>query len=585
MGEVVSLNPVSLEQFFEAMFGDNEGWVYSPTKDPNSATFEQYFYHWPNQKDRLIQHVERQTATNEVYFGPGLFSKPGAEKEDFKGTWYVWAEFDGTLPENLVGVPQPTIKLRSSTEGHEHWYWRLDRFVTDITVIEDISQRLAYYLGADLGCWNANRVLRPPGTLHHESGQHTILIRWSEESSPVEAFKDLPVLPVALVKDDDIGYIPQALDVIMKYQFSSDAAELFKCRLEDLHPDPNTGRPDRSAALTKLCHFGVEMGMNNAEILGILYNADERWGKFKDRPDRKRRLLGIINHCRSRHPVDPIEEEAKAAEHLRVYGYTEFAHTDLEIEWVIPGLIHKKGRVLISGPKGAGKSQFSFRMAEKLARGEKFLRWQPTRPMRVMFVSMEMPHEELKYITEGMAIGDDELLQENLLIMPVGFSIQLTKTGPQAEFARVIERYQPDGIIFDSLGVGIGGDLDSDRLVMATFNYVKRILCDQFGVFTWFIHHNRKAQIGNKRPDKLDDLFGSGYIGAEITTGINLWGNGGPTLEVSCLKMRMAKEFKKFNIRRTPNMDFELIQGIKEVASTGAVFANLDGDEGLMDTL
>lgn len=591
MGEVVSLNAVSLGDFFDTMYGTQEGWAYSPTKDPNSDDFEQYFFYWPAQRDRLIEHVERQSPSLEVYYGPGLFSKPGAEKDDFRGTNYVWCEFDGVLPDDLINTPTPTIKIRSSTVGHEHWYWKLESFETDITVIEDITKRLAYHLGADLGCWNANRVLRPPGTMHHESGQVPTVLRWDTQTHPRDSFKDLPDLPFELIKDNDIGYVPQALQVILKYEFSTEAAELFQCRLEDLNRDKNTGKPDRSAAMTKLCHFFVEMGMNNAEILGLLYNVDERWGKFRNRPDRKRRLLGIINFCRSRHPVNPVEEEIKSAEHLRVYDFVSFSNTDLQIEWVIPGLIHKKGRALVSGSPGVGKSQLSFRLAEKLAQGLPFLQWESVRPMKILFVSMEMPHEELKFITDQMKIGDNELLQENLLVMPIGYSVQLTKTLAQAEFAKVVERYEPDGIVFDSLGVGIGGDLDSDKQIMATFEYVKRVLCDRFGVFTWFIHHNRKAQIGNKKPNKLDDLFGNQFIGAEITTGLNLWTPpGSSNIEVSCLKVRMMEKFKTFNIRRTPLLDFEVVRGIREVSSTKAVFSNLDNtgpDTGtdLMETL
>jgi DNA polymerase III delta prime subunit len=568
MGDVVQL-PVGLEKFFETIYGDQQGWAYAPTKDPVNNSFEQYWFHWPTSKNNLINHVQTMTSTHEVYYGTGLFSKQEATKEGFKGTWFVWAEFDGSLPEPGVyaQVPAPSIKLRSSEEQHEHWYWKLDHFETNIEVIEEISRKLTYHLGADLGSWNANRVLRPPGTIHHESGKITTLLRWDPQTHAVEEFSNLPEITVELAKENDIGYIPKALSVIFKYQFTTDEYDFYSREsIEVGH---------RSSALTKLGHIGVEKGMTDAEILGFLWNADERWGKFKGRKDRKRLLLGIVNYCRakSKQPK-PVDQEV---DHLRVYNFVDFQNTDIEIEWVIPGLIHKKGRVLISGPPGVGKSQVAFRMAQKLAEGKPFLKWEPTRPIRMMFVSMEMPHEELKYITSQMNIQENELLRENLQIMPIGYSIQLTKAIAQAEFANKVEQHQPDGIIFDSLGVGIGGGLQSDQIILDTFYYVKKVLSGQYGVFSVFIHHNRKEQTGNKKPTKLDDLFGSAYIGAELTTGLNLWPTApmSPLLEFSCLKLRMMRNFSPFMIRRTPELDFEVVEGTKIVAPSIPIFSNL----------
>jgi AAA domain len=579
LGEVINVdNFVSLEDFFIELYGDQQGWAYSPTLDPSTNDFEQYFFQWPQQKDQLISHVQRLTKLLDVYYGVGLFRTPGsAEKDNFLGTNFVWVEFDGQLPEpSLLGRLAPGIKLRSSTTGHEHWYWRLDHFESDISTIEDISQRLTYYLGGDLGCWNANRVLRPPGTTHHDSGLSTSIVRWAPTPHQTSDFKGLPVLPIKLLTEEDFKYIPDALDVVLKYPFKKEDADFFKCREQDLFKDPDKGKADRSGALTKLGHIGVEMGMSNVEILALLWNADDRWHKYDKRRDRKRWYVGIINYCRTKHIAK--EEEVT---HLKVYTYGEFAKSEIHIDWVIPGLIHKQGRCLISGQPGTGKSQISFRLAEKLSRGDPFLKWSPENPMRIMFVSMEMPHGELKYITDQMLIDpENPLTSGNLLIMPVGYSIQITKLTNQAEFANVVERYQPDGIVFDSLGVGIGGGLEDDKLIMDTFHYVKSVLSDRFGVFTWFIHHDRKPQPGNKKPSRLEDLFGSQYIGAEITTGLGLWDpNKTGIIEVNCLKLRMASAFPTFKIKRTSSLDYVIPEPLQSLPADKPVFS------GLMDSI
>lgn len=559
-----------LEQFFDFMYGDERGFVYSPTKNPVTHAFEQYYFQWPTEKKALLNHVRRYSSTHEVYYGPALFESRDATKESFRGTHVVWAEFDGVLPDSLNGVPHPSVKIQSSTATHQHWYWKLTDFIQDAALAEDISQRITYHLQADLSCWNANRVLRPPGTIHHESALQTTILRWDTQTHDLLAFAKLPELPVKLLGIGDIHAVPETIDVICKYEFVDEAIELFKTK--------SIQKGERSSATAKMAHFCMEMGMTNAETLSILYNVDDRWGKFKNRTDRKERLLGLINHVRSLHPVDIVERDAESI--FRIYNYIEFMATELKIEWVIPDLVHAKGLISISGPPEVGKSQVSLRFAEKIAKGTEFLKWNIPKPMKTIFVSMEMAHEELKFMMETMNITDHDLLQENLHLMPLGASIKLNNKTAQGELNKVIEKVQPDGIIIDSFGVAVGDDINSEKIIFDTLDYVHRTLRLEYGSFVWFIHHPRKEQIGNKKPNKLDDLYGSRYYGAAISTGIGLW-RAGPDIEVSCLKLRLAKKFEPFKIRRTPDLDFKLIADLSPANINDMPLLPVEGD-GLM---
>jgi len=536
------------ERFFDYIFGGESGYVYSPTKDPETGSFQKYHFQWPQEKAAFFRHIETHTKSREVYYAPALFASRGAEKEDFKGSYFVWCEFDGNAPDAVEGIPEPSLKLQSSTSGHQHWYWKLDGFVYDIDVVESISQKLAYHLGADTGSWNGNRVLRPVGTKHHESGNTVKVLRWDERPSSIADFIGLPDMPIKVVDADDIKTIPLILDVIAKYPWPPEVFKFFK--------EPTMPKGSRTSALTKLGHFCMELGMTNAETLAVFYHADERWGKFKNRNDRKRRLVDLINYCRARHPVNPVGEEVE--NRFKVYTFEEFQNTDFQLEWLLPDLLHKKGLFIIGGPPRVGKSQTSLRFAEKMAKCQSFLRWEPTRPIRTLFISMEMPGEELKHFMDIMQMEDTNgLLKENLLIMPLGHSIGLKHKDSQTHLNKVMEKYQPDIVMMDSLGVAISDDMSSDKIVLDTFKYVNESLRNEFGAAVWFIHHPRKEQIGNKKPNKLDDLYGNRYISAAVTSAINLWPVG-DEIEVSCLKMRMVKEFQPFRIRRSPTLEFEI---------------------------
>lgn len=549
-----------LSEFFDFMFGETVGYAYSPTLHPTTKSFEQYFFQWPEEKDRLIEHVRRFSSTHEVYYAPALYSRPAATKDDFLGTWFVWAEFDGTVPSDLKGVPEPSIKVQSSDEDHQHWYWKLNHFISDLQGNEHISKRITYHLQADLSIWNCNRVLRPPNTIHHESTRQTTILRWDNRSYGIEDFANIPdVEAVLLGEDDDIGNIPEAIDVLLKYPWSEDNAKFFKQK--KVLPHAHTGRVDRSGALARLGHICTEMGMSSAESLSLLIHADTRWGKYSNRRDQRHRLLGIINYARAKHPVDPIEAELESP--LRVYTYQDFMSQPKEVDWVIEGFLHRKGFLITFGPAGVGKSQLLLRACEALSTGKNFLNWQITKPMRMLYISLEMPDEELYTFLRTMDMGDNPLLQNNFMVMPLGLSIKLGSGIAKDHLNSVVDKFQPDGIIIDSFIKAVGDDINNTKVVIDVIDYVDTYLRLKYGCFVWFIHHPRKGQPSNKRPDKLDDMFGASYFGNSATNVFTLWRT--PTkniLKLNCLKLRMAPEWESFNVERTPSLNFEIVKNI-----------------------
>lgn len=549
--------PSSVEElgkFFDVFYGEEKGYAYSPIKDPVSDSFEQHFFKWPTEKAHLIAHCLTQRGSKEVYFSPALFKKAAAEKEDFLGTHHVWCEFDGNAPSSLQGLPEPSIKVQSSLDKNQHWYWRLDHFETDINVVESISQRIAYQAEADLGCWNANRVLRPPETIHHESGKTVSTLRWVLDHQAISNFSALKELPVQLAVEEELEHIPAPLEVIGKYEFN--AADI------DLIAAKSIEKGHRSHALAKLGHICMEKGMSNAEALSLLLSADNRWGKYAKRTDQKKRLLGIINYARIRHPIDPVAEEAD--DPFKIYTYDEFIHQNFEVDWVVPGLIHKKGILILSGPPGVGKSSLSLRAAQKMATGQPFLKWKIESPRKVLYVSMEMPREELGTFLNTMKFEDSEaeLLAENFHILPLGRALKLGNLLAKQALLKKLEEVQPDGVFFDSFGTTVADDLNGDKIIIEIFDFVRAYVNGKIGAFAWFIHHNRKAQVGNKKPNRLEDLYGSQFIGAQVTSAVVLWpGSHKNYLEVSCVKMRMAEEFHPFVIERNYKLEFKIKEG------------------------
>lgn len=540
----VAGHPVDdIEWFLTYIYGDGIGFAYSPTREPNKGAFSQHFFEYPQERDRLIEHIVRHAPERDVYISPALFSSASISKEAFKQTNVLWAEFDGKLPENLGTIPPPTLRIRSSEADHEHWYFRLDEPLKDWQVVETYNRAITFALEADASGWDCTQVLRPVSTVNHKCGKVVVPVSHSDTTLAAVLFDSVPKPTVAIPKVD-LGSIPDITDVVLKYAWPDAAIRWYKQR---------TIERDRSGALVTLAYYCAEMGMTDAEIFSVIRNADDRWGKFKNRANRDILLAGHIARARTKYPLEVV-----AAEKLPVYGLQSLLETEIEVEWLIPELLQAQGYMLLTGPAGVGKTQFSLRWAMALALGENFLGYKIEKPHKIVFFSLEMGHADLKYFVAQMAkdyTGEQlEVLETNLLLIPLGEPLYVDSEQGQKQFEAILNEHKPDGFFFDSIGSSTGAELSSETAVKSVMDWNDR-LRKRFGVFSWYIHHNRKAQAENKKPNKLSDVYGNIYLVNRATSVYCLWpGNG--IIEVIPLKKRLSAMDEPWEVARTGNLNF-----------------------------
>lgn len=550
----VPVKSLTLEEFLDFIYGDNTGYAYSPIKNPVTGEWsEDHFFLWPEQKEKLVKHINVFTKTHEVYYSPALFSQESRLKKYYKASTVLWTEFDidDEAIEKFKDIPQPTLKIQSSTPGHEHWYWKLGLTIPDEDILEDLNKRITYATGtADKSVWNCNKVLRPIGTTHHESTNKVKLIEYNGTVFGPQHFIELPSVPNEIA-EFTLGRLPQLVDVMALYLWKREDLIFFK--------KAEQPKGSRSSALARLGYTCMEMGMTNEESFIVLQNADGRWGKFKDRSDQEHRLVNLIKHCRIKHLNRPKKEEPEK-EKLTVYSYKDFKQIKENIDWITPGYFFKKGVAIVGGPPDVGKTQFTIRTAMHMALGKKFLNWEMMKPLKCMFFSLEMPNTTLRFLTdtmdENLTVAEMGKLEERLFVWPEGYGLRLDDPEDQKLVTEVVKEIKPEAIFFDSFGQAVGDDMNSPLVVNKVFKYVKKTLAVEYNTFVWFVHHTRKAQQGNRKPKNLDDLFGSRYITANVDTGICLW-PAGNEIEVLPLKTRLAAKSKDtMFIRRTKDIDF-----------------------------
>jgi hypothetical protein len=177
-----------IHEFVENLFQDQEGYVYSPTNIIEKEEWNKHFFKWPQGASQLEDHIGRYD-NRDVYLSPVLFSKREISPESFKGTYHLWTEFDRSLPENPI---PPSMRIQSSLQGKEHWYWRLDKFTTDKIVVEDLNRRIAYHYKADLSAWDYQQVLRPPDTWNHKRNKPVVRLKQDYKMYSIDNFLQFP---------------------------------------------------------------------------------------------------------------------------------------------------------------------------------------------------------------------------------------------------------------------------------------------------------------------------------------------------------------------------------------------------------
>jgi len=574
-----------LTQFFSLMWGSVEGYVYVPVK-ANDGAWKKYFFRWPLHAEHVVKHVLASAAQQkDVYFSPAIYNKPWKKviaPGDVVGSYMVWADFDKSPPDEWGQTPNdhdsgpsgpvpgpPSLEIQSSTESHRHVYWRLDEFQEDTAWIEGTNRAIAYTYGADTSGWDVGQLLRPPyttsytrsGGIKRPEPLPVLVCSFDETRYNADGF--LTLKPVKELVKDSIDYanLPKVETVLGSYTLESDTLALV---VKDELPVGS-----RSSAMMRVAYHCCELGMTDSEAYAIMLWIDDKWGKFKERNDRIRRLLDIVNKARQKFPhkvEDPTfaglldEITPVAVDKKLYYGFLDFNALDLRVEWVVKNLIAQGGVGLVVGPPGTGKTQLALNMGMRFALGKEFLGWTPLQAHKSLLISLEMGANDLGFFSHNMAQAyqpeDMEGLQNNFVIAPIGEPIPLFKPEGKAFLEMLLAEIGPTGVYIDSLGQVIK-DLQSDLEVRSFFAYLRQ-LRNKYGCYFVVIHHTRKPQEGNKKPKDQADIYGSQYIAAGLDFGISLW-PGGPTvddIELTVVKNRLARKRSPFKIKRMEHLQF-----------------------------
>lgn len=567
-----------IESFLESLYGEQEGYVYTPTKDAKSGFWQQYFFQWPVQKKQIITHLLAQTNSQDCYVAPSLFKAPSDKKSAWKGTNYLWTEFDGNAPKNPPdGIPSPSIRIQSSKAGHEHWYWRLDSFETDHKVVEGLTKRLAYTLDADKSVWDCSQVLRPPGTIHRHSKQRVRLLSSVDSVFNYGAFGGLVDVDENIVASIDPSKIPPLQAILLKYKWTADAIDLFNKKVP---------KGKRSEGLSRLGYDCFEMGMTREEVFAVLNDTAKRWNKFYDNrttDKAEKEVASLVAYCERelslRKALHVVEDEF--AFDFEPAG--EFIDRELKVDWLFDGFMQKTPLAVIASLPGVGKSTMGMRLGACLVLGQKFLIWnyEPQydaegneRQLKVGFISLEMDEMEsrayMRELRSSMTLEEQAIFNRNFLIVPLGFDLELDDPKLQQLVLEKIVQHNLDFIIIDSVSAAV--NIDEKKQVKNFYQWIRKDVRGNLDVGVLLIHHLRKTANGSGDEEpKISDLYGDLAISRLATSA---WGlhETGENIKMVHFKGRLAPKWKNFKIKREIGMTYSLLAHEKEENSALKVY-------------
>jgi hypothetical protein len=159
--------PTTLAAYLDVLVGNGSGWL--EVRYRTNGGMRSLFYPARGRRRSLEQVVANVSARSDLYIGCALRHVRRGDKAAVAGARVLWAEFDTPTGHQALAAfsPPPTITVTSGTPGHLHAYWALNQQAS-AELVEDANRRLAHALGADPVCFDASRILRPPGTLNHK---------------------------------------------------------------------------------------------------------------------------------------------------------------------------------------------------------------------------------------------------------------------------------------------------------------------------------------------------------------------------------------------------------------------------------
>lgn len=285
---------MEVRDFFEAIFGDAEGYAFIGTLDDQKRLNNYKAFEYPTSLNTMVKYVEMRDDID-VYFSPMLYSVPRRSAKTVVATPVVYADTDEFDPTDYR-VP-PTFNVATSPIK-THSYWVLDRTDYPVEEVKEAARAIALthakkingvQAGVDPSGWDLTQMLRVPGTWQTNPKNKP---GYPEGGNPVTVLENSTGETYALdfiVEQYDPANLPAAplsSDAELPETLPDAAEVLRKVMADDTLGDLYSKEPlgDWSEVLYLFCSEMFRQGFTPEEVLVAAWNSGANKYKRDGRP-------------------------------------------------------------------------------------------------------------------------------------------------------------------------------------------------------------------------------------------------------------------------------------------------------------
>jgi hypothetical protein len=479
-----------------------------------------------------------------VYVIPGTVAEHGqARAEHVRQMQAIVVDLDaGDVAAKLTHLEQhlgpPTLLVESggrTAEGQAklHVWWRLNEPADgeDLARLCDLRGAIADKVGGDTHFRSAHQPIRVPGTIYRKHGtQRVVAIRRHAPGHEVdlasfaEAVAAMPTLPgLPAPANHSAGERP-GLDTILttpvhegggdawtRFQGASAAIGHYVRLVHDGRLTPDEG-------WEAICQYNAAMLRPAWPIDRLKAEADRIW-----RLHEQRNGPALL---RSASPP-PVMAAMPAFSLGALLDDTSPMPDDI----IGPRLLTPGGMLVLGGAPKVGKSDFLINLLVHAAAGVPFLRFTPSRPLRVFYLQAEIQYHYLRERLQNLRLDPEvlRLARDNLVATPK-LRMLLDENGVGLSIAAIQAHFPadpPDIICLDPIrnlfDGGPDGDGENDNTSMLFFlqgrvEALREAVAPDAGLI--LCHHTKKLSKKALLEDPFMALSGASALRSFYTSGM-----------------------------------------------------------------
>lgn len=436
-------------------------------------------------------------AGQDVYFTPGLFSRPERKAEYLKPGPLIWSDVDDGHTEGTN-----PLAVWSSSPGHTQAIWRLTETVPQPDQ-DSLSRAVSHVLGCDPGGWDATQLLRVPGTPSHKRGCMVGRPTYGTTQTP--------------------GELASAVYRTLEGSSLSIAGQLRASKAFG----------DRSSQLYAAIASMLECGVKPEFIPGLTrHTCLNKWGSVDKLKSEVQRVASKIDLAGSK-TIETIEivEDSPRESLLQIRPIAELVGMP-EPRWRIDGLVEEGGCGFIAAPPKHYKSWIMLDMCISLALGQPVLGYAQAHQSPCLIVEAEdslsrvwsrvqtilqcrFPHYDPRgYITCKSGVLELNPPDGEIPLYIAGRPTQGLSPELAEEIGETVESMGIGLVCYDTLSMLTTESINDSQAMYGQILQPIKAVAQATGCAQLIVHHTRKAS---------KDMPSSGGAALAGSVGLHAW--------------------------------------------------------------